>query len=282
MTNIVTLTQVLQDASVKLSAISDTPLLDAEVLLAHVLVQQRSYLRAWPDAVLTEAQLKQFHALLSRRMNAEPIAYLIGHKEFWSLDLEVNASTLVPRPETELLIETALQLFPDPQQRIKMTDLGTGSGAIALALASERPLWDIQAVDISESALTTARNNAQRLGLARVSFYLSNWFTALPAGEFDLVISNPPYISEEEWPTYEANLAGEPRSALVSGKDGLDAIRAIVSDAPHRIRSGGYILIEHGLAQGPAVCALLMMAGAHDVKTLFDLAGLERVTLGQF
>ncbi len=274
--------QALTDAIKALHAVSDSAALDAEILLAHVLRRSRSSLRAHLDDELTEEQREAFDALLAARQKHTPIAYLIGHKEFWSLDLEVNEHTLVPRPETELLVETALALFPDKFLPLRVVDLGTGSGAIALALQSERPEWVISAVDISESALLVARKNAQQLGFARISFYLGNWFTALPAGEFDLVVTNPPYISESEWPAYAATLTNEPRRALVSGQDGLDAIRHIIQEARGRIRPGGYLLIEHGLAQGEAVCALLKLSGCQTVRTLADLAGLDRVSMGQF
>ena len=265
-----------------LASVSQTPQLDAEILLAHVLNQQRTYLRAHLDESLTPDQAHKLYSLLQRRLQREPIAYLVGHKEFWSLDLEVNQDTLVPRPETELMVEMALELFPDKAGRLHVADLGTGSGAIALALASERPLWEIDAVDISENALSVARNNAQRLGLGRVSFYLGSWFTALPAGLFDMVLANPPYLSEDEWPAYAVSLACEPRTALVSGLDGLDAIRIIIDGAREVIRPGGYLLIEHGMAQGANVRALLVASGCHGVRTLLDLAGLERVSIGQF
>jgi release factor glutamine methyltransferase len=274
--------QILTEAKLALSVASDTAALDAEVLLAHVLRQSRAYLHAWPEYQLTNSESQQFADLLQRRLQREPIAYLTGHKEFWSLDLLVNADTLVPRPETELLVETALNLFPDNLQRIKVIDLGTGSGAVALSLANERPRWEVMAIDVSENALNTARENAQRLGLQRVSFHLSNWFTALPTCSVDLVVANPPYLSEVEWPEYAKGLAFEPRSALVSGEDGLHDIRLICRDVHQCLRRGGYLLIEHGLAQGAAVRALLTAAGFCKVNTLVDLAQNERVTMGEF
>jgi release factor glutamine methyltransferase len=278
----VTIHQVLIDAVSVLSAASDTPQLDAEILLAYVLQQPRSYLRGRPDRELTNEQSLRYTALLARRMQREPVAYLIGRKEFWSLDLEVSAETLIPRPDTEILIEAALQYFPEKNQHITVADLGTGSGAIALALQSERPNWEIHAVDSSAAALIVARNNAQRLGLMRVSFYVGNWFTALPARKLDLVVSNPPYLSEKEWPSYSADLAYEPRAAFVSGNDGLDAIREICTLVRGYIRTGGYLMIEHGFTQGSAVRELFVTAGCGQVTTVKDLSGQERVTIGRF
>lgn len=275
-----TVKALLQQSAAKLSAVSESPHLDAEILLAHVLQLSRLRLRVEADLVVTPAQEAQFMQFIQRRLTHEPIAYLIGHKEFWSLELAVNQHTLVPRPETELLIETALQLFPQDSV-IKVVDLGTGSGAIAIALASERPHWHIDAVDISQNALTLASKNAQRLGFAHISFYHGNWFTALPSGKYDLVLSNPPYLTEEEWPAYSVSLAAEPKSALVSGQDGLDDIRAIAANAKTRLQQGGYLLMEHGEAQGALVRKILLENCYQQIRTLLDLSGKERVTMGQ-
>ncbi len=277
-----TIAQTLKAASTALSASSDSPHLDAELLLSFILKQARTYLRAHPEVVLTESEATAFAAVLARRLKREPIAYITGHQEFWSLDLCVTPGTLVPRPETELLVELSLELFPEKNTRIKAADLGTGSGAIALALASERPSWEVAAVDASEVALGVASNNAQRLGLDRISFYCGNWFTALPAGEWDLVVTNPPYLSATEWPDYAAGLAFEPSSALIAGEDGLRDIREICAKAGQYIRRGGYLMIEHGFAQGRAVRELLIAAGCAKVRTVQDLAGQERVSMGQF
>ncbi len=276
-----TVKELLQQSVVKLSAISATPELDAEILLAHVMQMSRLRLRVEADLIATPEQATQFQQFIDRRVAREPIAYLLGCKEFWSLELEVNQHTLVPRPETELLVETALQLFPK-NAVIKAVDLGTGSGAIAIALASERPLWQIDAVDISQNALTLASKNAQRLGFAHISFYLGNWFTALPSEKYDLVLSNPPYLTEVEWPAYSVSLAAEPKTALVSGHDGLDDIRAIARAAMTRMQLGGYLLMEHGEAQGALVREILVNHGYQNIRTLLDLAGKERVTMGQY
>lgn len=274
-----TVNELLQQSAANLAAVSESPQLDAEILLAHVLQLSRLRLRMESDLVVSPEQQTQFTQFINRRLAREPIAYLIGRKEFWSLELEVNQHTLVPRPETELLVETALQLFPKDSV-IKAVDLGTGSGAIAIALASERPHWQIDAVDISQNALTLASKNAQRLGFAHISFYAGNWCTALPSGKYDLVVSNPPYITEEEWPAYAAALAAEPARALLSGKDGLDDIRQIAAAATTRLQQGGYLLMEHGEAQGALVRNILIDNGYQHVRTLVDLAGKDRVTMG--
>lgn len=275
-----TVKELLQQSAAELSVVSESPHLDAEILLAHVLQLSRLRLRVEADRLVTQDQQTEFMQLIQRRLAREPIAYLVGRKEFWSLELEVNQHTLVPRPDTELLIETSLQLYP-PDTAIKVVDLGTGSGAIAIALASERPLWHIDAVDISQNALTLASKNAQRLGFAHISFYQGNWFTALPAGKYDLVLSNPPYLTEEEWPAYAVSLAAEPKSALVSGQDGLDDIRVIAANAKLRLQHNGYLLMEHGAAQGALVRKILVDNGYLQVSTLLDLSGKERVTMGQ-
>jgi release factor glutamine methyltransferase len=277
-----TIDEALQNAVAVLSSSSDSARLDAEIILAHVFNQQRSYLRAHADDELSPADNQNYAALIARRRQGEPIAYLTGHKEFWSLDLRVNQDTLIPRPETELLIEAVLELFPDQTQCIKAADLGTGSGAIALALASERPHWEVSAVDMSDSALCTARDNAQRLRINNVSFYLGDWFTALPEREFDLVVSNPPYLSKEEWPAYADGLAFEPESALLSGEDGLDAIRQICRTAHQYIRPGGVLLVEHGFLQGQSVRDLFILVGCSGVQTIRDLSGQDRITIGRF
>lgn len=273
--------KLLQDAAATLSSVSDTALLDAEILLSHVLSLSRSSLRARSTDNLTASQIQDFNTLVRRRLDGDPVAYLIGHKEFWSLDLCVNQDTLIPRPETELLVEVALQLFPDASQHLKAADLGTGSGAIALALASERKAWEIYAVDNSETALRVAADNAHRLQINNISFHCGDWFTALPVQQLDLVVSNPPYLSEQEWPVYADNLKYEPRTALVAAENGLQAIREITTAGCNYIRSGGYLLIEHGFMQGLAVRELFSAAGYVDVQTKPDFSGRERLTIGR-
>lgn len=272
-----TIKEILQEAKQKLSVITTEAVLEAEILLAHALEKDRTYLHAWPEKNLTPPEIQKFTQLIERRLNKEPIAYIIGTKEFWSLEFVVTKDTLIPRPETELMVETILNLISNPQAKI--ADLGTGSGAIALSIAHERPNWKIHAVDISESALQIASKNAQRFALKNVSFYLGSWCTALPCADFDAILSNPPYIAETEWEGYAEGLAFEPSSALVSGEDGLVAIREISHSAKHHLKPGGYLLFEHGFAQGKAVQEILAKDGYQAIQTLKDFSGQDRVTL---
>lgn len=272
--------QVLKNATEVLGSVSDTPQLDAELLLVHVLHQPRSYLYTYPEKLLTEKQMLDYADCLSKRAKGEPIAYITGTKSFWTLELEVTPDVLIPRPETELLVETVLSLLSEDED-IKLADLGTGSGAIALALAYERPRWQIYATDVSENALSIASNNAQQLGLNNVAFYRGNWCTALPCDGFDVIVSNPPYIAEKEWGDYALGLQCEPREALVSGEEGLDAIMIIAETAGNYLKPGGYLLVEHGYEQGPAVRRIFQVFGLTDVMTLKDLSGQDRVTIGK-
>lgn len=275
-----TILDLLQQARTALIAVTEQPAREAEILLQHVLGVSRSHLRAWPEQVVADEQVALFQSFVARRLQKEPIAYITGQQEFWSLPLAVNAATLIPRPETELLVEKVLDLFPDQHSAIRVADLGTGSGAIALALAVERPSWEVCAVDVSQSALQIASKNAQRLELKNISFYLGNWCTALPDLEFAVIVSNPPYIAETEWADYADGLAFEPRTALVAGTDGLDDIRVIIRDAKRYLSPGGYLLIEHGYQQAQAVQAIFLASGYQDVDSIKDLAGHWRVTVG--
>jgi release factor glutamine methyltransferase len=253
---------------------------DAEPLLAHALDRDRAWLFAHAtDPVAAEAAAG-FRALVERRAAGEPVAYLIGRRGFWTLDLEVTADTLIPRPETELLVELALaRIAADRPARI--ADLGTGTGAIALALASERPLAAVVATDVAKATLAVAVRNAQVHALDNVWFRRGDWTGALGADRFDLIASNPPYIPEGDRHLEEGDLRHEPPRALSSGADGLDAIRTIVAAAPRHLVPGGWLLLEHGLEQGAAVRALLAQAGFVDVETARDLEDRDRVTLGR-
>ncbi|MES9994296.1 MAG: peptide chain release factor N(5)-glutamine methyltransferase [Candidatus Thiodiazotropha sp.] len=278
-----TLHQTLKSAQQALAALPHAnPELEAALLLAYLLDKPRSYLYAWPERELTTEQHERYLQLLERRLTQEPIAYILGQREFWSLPLKVNPHTLIPRPETELLVERSLhQLQQHSHPRI--ADLGTGSGAIALALASELPGAEILATDISSDALTQARENRNRLGFAQVSFCQGDWCEALPQGDrFDLIVSNPPYIEADDPHLDQGDLPLEPELALVSGKDGLDAIRAIIRQvSDNRLNAGGWLLLEHGYQQAEAVQGLLNDAGFLRISTHKDLAGQPRITEAQ-
>ncbi|SDU13304.1 peptide chain release factor N(5)-glutamine methyltransferase [Geopseudomonas guangdongensis] len=259
---------------------SPSPRLDAELLLAHALGQSRSYLRTWPEREPSAAQCAAFDALLERRRAGEPVAYLLGRQGFWSLDLEVAPHTLIPRPDTELLVETALALGPGGPARV--LDLGTGTGAIALALACERPAWQVLGVDRVSEAVQLAERNRARLGLGNARFVESVWFSTLGGERFALIVGNPPYIAADDRHLNEGDVRFEPASALVAGQDGLDDIRLIVHEAPEHLEAGGWLLLEHGYDQAEAVRALFAARGFAAVESRRDLGGHQRITLGQW
>ena len=259
---------------------SPTARLDAELLLAAVLGKSRSYLRTWPEHEPGAEQLAAFAALLERCRMGEPVAYILGHQGFWSLDLEVAPHTLIPRPDTELLVETALQLAPATSQRL--LDLGTGSGAIALALASERAGWQVIGVDRIAEAVALAERNRQRLKLGNAEFRQSSWFDGLAGERFGLILSNPPYIAADDRHLGEGDVRFEPLSALVAGVDGLDDIRQIIAQAPQHLEAGGWLLLEHGYDQAEAVRGLLAAAGFTAVDSRRDLGGHQRISLGRW
>jgi release factor glutamine methyltransferase len=253
---------------------------EAAQLLAHVLDRSRGWLYAHGDALVPAQEAARFRQLVERRAAGEPIAYLVGARGFWRFDLAVTPDTLIPRPETELLVELALaRIAPDAPARV--ADLGTGSGAIALAIASERPRARMVAVDVSGEALEVARGNAAMLGIDNVEFRRGDWLAPLDGERFDLIASNPPYIAEGDVHLARGDLRFEPHGALASGADGLDAIRVIAATAPKHLRDGGWLLVEHGWEQGPAVRALFEAAGFVDVATERDLEQRDRVTLGR-
>lgn len=253
--------------------------LDAELLLAAALGKPRSFLHTWPERVVSGEAAELYASYLARRRNGEPVAYILGRQGFWSLDLEVAPHTLIPRPDTELLVETALALVPAAPARV--LDLGTGSGAIVLALACERPLWRLIGVDRIDDAVALAERNRVRLQLDNVEFRESHWFSTLGAERFDLIVSNPPYIAARDPHLDEGDVRVEPSSALVSGADGLDDIRLIVSEAPAHLNAGGWLLLEHGYDQAAAVRELLARQGFEAVESRRDLGGHERISLGR-
>jgi release factor glutamine methyltransferase len=256
----------------------DSARLDVELLLCHCLAKPRSYLRAWPEQQLTADQAHQFNQLLERRIKGEPMAYILGEREFWSLPLKVSPATLIPRPETELLVETALELGLAHSCRV--LDLGTGTGAIALALASERPLWQIVATDASPEALELAHYNSQQLGL-KLELMESNWFSTL-SGQFTLILSNPPYIDATDRHLQQGDVRFEPRSALVAEDNGLKDLFLIIDQAPDFLVQGGWLLLEHGWQQGEAVVAALTARGFSDVHCRKDLSQQPRISLGRW
>lgn len=273
-----TIADLLFNAEQSFASISDSPRLDAEVLLAFILKKDRSYLRAWPEKVLTLEQQQAFLALQTKRCEGIPIAYLVGEKEFWSLPLLVSNNTLIPRPATETLIELALKLLP--QQHKRVLDLGCGSGAIALALATSKPDWDIVAVDISQDAIAIAQQNAKRLACKNVQFIVSDWYSALAAQhQFELIISNPPYIAHDDPHLLQGDVRFEPKLALVADDDGMKAIRTIAMHAKNFLADQGCLMLEHGYDQAKKTRELLHEMQFSNIKTFCDHEKHERVTI---
>ncbi|MFO2462348.1 peptide chain release factor N(5)-glutamine methyltransferase [Pseudomonas sp. 15FMM2] len=258
---------------------SPTARLDVELLLAAALGKPRSYLHTWPEKIVSTEDALVFADYLQRRRTGEPVAYILGQQGFWKLDLEVAPHTLIPRPETEMLVEAALELLPATPSSV--LDLGTGSGAIALALASERPAWKVTAVDRVLEAVALAERNRQRLHLDNAMVLSSHWFSALAGRSYDLIISNPPYIATTDPHLVAGDVRFEPASALVAGPDGLDDLRAIISQAPTYLEADGWLLLEHGYDQAPAVRDLLLAQGFETVHSRVDLGGHERISLGR-
>lgn len=254
--------------------------IEVQCLLQKTLQVPRVYLLAHPERSLTDAEFAHYSALLQRRLQGEPVAYILGEREFFGLSLNVTPATLIPRPDTELLVELALQRIP-ANARSAVLDLGTGSGAIALAIAQARPQAEVLACDASAAALAVAQQNARALDLGNVRFVQSNWFAALGTQRFNLIVSNPPYIAAGDPHLAQGDVRFEPVSALVSGSDGLDDIRHIISHAAAQLLPGGWLLLEHGYDQAAAVRSLLQRAQFSAVSSARDLAGIERATVGQ-
>jgi len=266
----------------QLQSTSDSPQLDCELLLCYVLDVDRTWLRTWPEKEVSKSLEAKFCALLEKRVQGQPIAYLVGSRGFWSMDLQVSKDTLIPRPETELLVELALGLkLPKNSHGL---DLGTGTGAVVLALATERPDMNFTAVDSQVGAVSLANKNCQNLGLSNVSILQSDWFDSvqLKDNQFDLIISNPPYISANDPHLQQGDVRYEPNSALVSGIDGLDDLQKIIAKSPAYLKSDGWLLLEHGFDQGAAVVRLMSRAGFKKVVTQKDYNQIDRVTLGQW
>lgn len=273
-----TAAELIRDATSRLRG--DEARLEAELLLAFALDKPRSWFYAHSGDLLDPRDIDSFQRLLRRRAEGEPVAQITGRRGFWSLELSVTRDTLIPRPETELLVELALARLPRTQP-VRVLDLGTGTGAIALALAAERPLAEVAAVDASAAALAVARENAEDAGLP-LRLLHGDWFAPVAGERFDLVASNPPYIADADPHLSQGDLRFEPRAALASGPDGLDALRAIIAAAPWHLVPGGWLLLEHGHDQGPAVRGLLAAAGFVRVETERDLEQRDRVSLGRW
>ncbi|MBQ4798278.1 peptide chain release factor N(5)-glutamine methyltransferase [Pseudoalteromonas sp. MMG006] len=275
-----TLEQAVAAGADLLASSSESAKLDAQVLLLHILQKPRSYLFTWPEHELSDDQQSQFNVFIQRRLKGEPVAHITGLREFWSLSLEVNATTLIPRPDTETLVECALNMvMPD---KAKVLDLGTGTGAIALALGSEMPNWQIVAVDRVTDAVALANKNQQRLGINNVEVKQSNWFSALQGEKFNLIVTNPPYIEQDDIHLNQGDVRFEPLSALVADDAGMSDIKQIISHSRDYLLSSGYLLIEHGFEQAEAVRDLFKQMAFIDIKTVKDFGNNDRVTLAQW
>jgi len=275
-----TLDAARRAAGERLAATSDSPDLDGRLLLAHLLQVDAGYLIAHDRDVLSADVLAHLDALVARRAAGEPLAYIVGHVGFWTLELDVTPDVLVPRPDTETLVGTALE-YLDDNAALSVADLGTGSGAIALALAAERPNWSVTATDNSPAALACAAANAQRLGLSRVAFNAGDWFTALGDTRFDAIVSNPPYVAPDDAHLDAPELGHEPVQALVAADAGLADLAALIHGARAHLVDAGWLVLEHGADQGASVRALFSDAGYEEIQTRCDLGGRERVTAGR-
>lgn len=273
-----TLLELLKEIQQAISITSESPRLDAEVLITHALEAPRTIVYTDQQRLITDSELALLQQLIQRRLQGEPLAYIIGEKEFWSLSFTVTPNTLIPRPETEHLIEWTLNQFSN-NQALTVADLGTGSGAIAITLAHECPAWHIDATDKSFAALEVAARNAQQNNVHNIALYQGDWFGALPEKQYDLIVSNPPYIAEQD--THLDALGFEPTSALVAGLEGLDDLQKIIVNAPDYLYQNGWLAVEHGYDQANRVQALFDQAGFDYIQTHHDLAGIARFSVGQ-
>jgi len=278
--------QWLDQTADELSLLSDTAALDARVILCHVLEKPLSYFLAWPDRSIDAADMKILNALIKRRLAGEPVAYITGSREFWSMNFKVSADVLIPRPETELLVEWAVQCINEIQKfaakSLKLLELGTGSGAIAVALAKENPQLNIIATDISEKALAIAKENAELNLCQNITFLLGNWFEPISDKNFDMIVSNPPYVVPGDPHLKEGDLPYEPIGALVASENGLSDIQSLASSAKSHLNSGGWLGIEHGYNQAEAVTEIMTRHGYKNISTIKDLAGIDRLTICQW
>lgn len=272
--------QALQQASQALSETSSSAHLDAQVLLTHILQCNTAHLAAWPEKKLSEEQASRYLQLVQQRKKGVPVAHLTGHREFWSLNFSVNSSTLIPRPETETLIEFILEKFNDKED-LKLLDMGTGTGAIAISIAREKPEWKIFASDISEQALNLAVQNSENHQTSNITLIHSDWFNDITDHDFDIIISNPPYISDDDPHLSEGDVRFEPQSALTSGETGMDDIEHLCSRAKDHLVNNGWLIVEHGYNQKQQVADCFSENGYTDIEQKQDLSGHTRMTAGK-
>lgn len=275
-----TIAQLLHQATEKLQGTSDSARLDAEVLLAHILKEDRVHFLTWPEEPVSQLTQKFYLDLIERRAKGEPIAYITGYQEFWSLKLKVTPDTLIPRPETEILVQETLILMRE-DIHYEVADLGSGSGAIALAIASERPRCHIKGVDQSKCAVQVATDNASRLGLTNVSFQQGDWLADFADNSLDMIVSNPPYVAEGDPHMSEGDVRFEPATALLAGPAGLDAYQKILPETKRCLKQGGWLLLEHGYDQQPRLLEMMQQHGFKQTRGISDYAGQARVVMGQ-